>query len=67
MNFWKEHVTLRCGLIAAFFVLGLALVILGWRMTGELLGLGIMILGTAFLLAALMIYNKPYETPSGRG
>lgn len=28
MEFWKEHVTLRAVLIAAFFVLGLVLVIL---------------------------------------
>lgn len=50
-------------LITLFFVAGLALVILGWKMTGQLVGLGIMILGVIFLLAALSVYNKPYETP----
>ena len=66
MKFWKEHVTLRCALIAAFFILGLSLVIIGWKMTGQLAGLGIMILVTACLLGALRIYNKPYETPAGK-
>lgn len=63
MNFWKEHVTLRVTLIALFFIAGLALVISGWKMTGQLAGLGIMILGVIFLLTALSVYNKPYETP----
>ena len=45
---------------------GLVLVVSGWKMTGKLAGLGIMVLGVIFLLAALMVYNKPYETPSRR-
>lgn len=61
MNFWKEHANLRVVIIAAFFVIGLALVICGWKMTGKLLGLGIMLVGLVLLLAALMIYNKPFE------
>lgn len=60
MNFWKEHATLRVLVIACFFVVGLALVILGWTMTGKLAGLGIMILGVVFLLTALFVYNKPF-------
>lgn len=64
MNFWKEHVKLRVSLIALFAIVGLILVIAGWKMTGELLGLGIMILGVILLLAALFIYNKPFTTPS---
>lgn len=64
MEFWKEHVKLRVALIAAFFVVGLILVISGWKMTGQLAGLGIMILGVILLLAALFIYNKPFTTPS---
>ena len=64
MNFWKEHVKLRVSLIALFAIVGLILVIIGWKMTGELLGLGIMILGVILLLAALFIYNKPFTTPS---
>ena len=52
---------LRLSLITAFFVAGLILVIVGWKMTGQLGGLGLMILGVVLLLAALMIYNKPFE------
>ena len=52
---------LRLSLITAFFVAGLILVIVGWKMTGQLGGLGLMILGVILLLAALMIYNKPFE------
>ena len=53
MAFWKEHPALRIVLIAVLFVLAITLVIVGWTMTGELAGLGIMILGVALLLAAL--------------
>lgn len=67
MEFWKEHVALRMVIIAAFFVVGLILVVTGWKMTGSLAGLGIMIVGVAFLLAALMVYNKPFETPKKKG
>lgn len=63
MEFWKEHAAFRMTLIALFFVAGLALVIFGWKMTGQLVGLGIMILGVIFLLTALFVYNKPYEPP----
>lgn len=66
MEFWKEHVTLRVTLIAAFAVLGVICTIVGWKMTGELAGLGIMMLGVVFLLVALSVYNKPFETPSRR-
>ena len=61
MALWKEHPALRIVLIAVLFVLAITLVIVGWTMTGELAGLGIMILGVALLLAALAIYNKPFE------
>lgn len=61
MKFWKEHAALRMILIALFFVLGIACVFGGWRMTGKLAGLGIMLLGLVLLLAALMIYNKAFE------
>ena len=63
MKFWKEHVGLRAACIAIFFIVGLILVFAGWSMTGRLSGLGLMIVGVILLLAALMIYNKPYETP----
>ena len=64
MNFWKEHVKLRLALIAVFFILGIVLVITGWKMTGEMNGLIRMIVGVMSLLVALYIYNKPYTTPS---
>ena len=62
MKFWKEHTTLRASLIALFFFAGLGLVVYGWTLTGKLSGLGLMIVGVILLLAALMIYNKPFET-----
>ena len=61
MNFWKEHATLRGVLIALFFVLGMILTIVGWKMTGELVGLGIMLVGVVLLLTALFVYNAPYS------
>lgn len=66
MEFWKEHIKLRVLLIALFAALGIALVIVGWKMTGQLTGLGLMMLGVVFLLVALSVYNKPFETPSRR-
>ncbi len=59
-QFFKNHPALRTILIALFFVAGLALTFVGWKMTGALLGLGLMILGLIFLLTALFVYNKPY-------
>ena len=64
MEFWKEHIKLRVAVITLFFVLGVVMVISGWKMTGQIAGLGIMMLGVSFLLAALFVYNKPFTTPS---
>ncbi|MGN0335293.1 MAG: DUF6903 family protein [Lachnospiraceae bacterium] len=64
MNYWKEHVKLRVLLIAVFCVLGIAMVVGGWKMTGQLAGLGIMVVGVSFLLVSLFLYNKPFQTPS---
>lgn len=61
MKFWKEHANLRIIFIFLFFIIGLGLVIGGWRLTGKLTGLGLMLLGLVFLLTALMVYNKPFE------
>ncbi|MCI8418639.1 MAG: hypothetical protein HFI33_14285 [Lachnospiraceae bacterium] len=66
MKFWKEHVALRIWFMVVFFVAGLGLVIGGWKMTGKLLGLGLMVLGLILLLAAIMIYNKPFEDSKRR-
>ena len=64
MNFWKNHTALRICLIALFFVAGLVLTIVGWKMTGKLEGLGLMLVGIILLLTALFLYNKPYAGKS---
>jgi hypothetical protein len=61
MNFWKNHAALRGVLIALFFVLGLVLTIVGWKMTGKIEGLGLMLVGIVLLLTALFVYNAPYS------
>ena len=61
MNFWKNHTSLRFILIALFFVVGLTLTLVGWKMTGELAGLGLMLVGIVLLLTALFVYNAPYS------
>lgn len=61
MKFWKEHASLRIILIALFFLAGMALVVAGWKMTGKMTGLVMMLAGLVLLLAALMIYNKRFE------
>ena len=48
-------------LIALFFLGGMGLVIYGWTLSGKLAGLGIMLVGLVLLLAALFIYNKPFQ------
>ena len=53
--------TLRSVLILVFFVLGMVLTVAGWKMTGELAGLGIMLVGIILLLTALFVYNHPYR------
>ena len=58
---WKNHEKLRAVLITLFFILGLVLTFVGWRMTGKLAGLGIMCVGVVFLLTALFVYNAPYN------
>ena len=61
MNFWKNHTTLRGTLIVLFFVIGMILTIAGWKMTGKLEGLGLMLVGIILLLVALFVYNAPYR------
>ena len=60
MKFWKEHTALRMVLMLASFVLGIFLLIYGWKQTGQLGVLGLMLLGT------LALYNKPFEDPKKR-
>ena len=59
--FWKTHPALRIVLMLILFVLSIALVVAGWKMTGQLAGLGIMLVGVALLLAMLAIYNATYQ------
>ena len=61
MNFWKNHATLRGVLIALFFIVGLVLTLVGWKMTGKLEGLGLMLVGIVLLLTAMFVYNAPYS------
>ena len=48
-------------LMIVLFVLSVVLVVAGWKMTGQLAGLGIMLVGVALLLAVLAIYNATYQ------
>mgnify|MGYP001543210855 FL=1 len=57
--YWKNHPALRMMLV--LFVLALVLVVSGWKMTGQLAGLGIMLVGVALLLAVLALYNAAYD------
>ena len=59
--FWKNNPALRIVLMIVLFVLSIALVVAGWKMTGQLAGLGIMLVGVALLLAVLTIYNATYQ------
>ena len=61
MNFWKNHATLRSVLIVLFFVVGMVLTLAGWKMTGKLEGLGLMLVGIVLLLTALFLYNARYK------
>jgi hypothetical protein len=61
MDFFKKHATIRGLLIVLFFVLGMILTIAGWKMTGKLEGLGLMLVGIVLLLTALFVYNAPYS------
>ena len=60
-KYFKDHPTLRSLLMLVLFVLALALVVSGWKMTGQLAGLGIMLAGVALLLAVLALYNAAYD------
>ena len=60
-TFWKTHPALRIVLMIVLFVLSIALVVAGWKMTGQLAGFGIMLAGVALLLAVLAIYNATYQ------
>ena len=52
---------LRSVLIVLFFVVGMVLTIAGWKMTGKLEGLELMLVDIILLLTALFVYNAPYR------
>ncbi len=60
MNFWKEHSQLRIILMLITFVLGMILIVRGWMMTGQMAGLGLMLVGVALILATLYLYNARF-------
>jgi len=63
MEFFKENPRIRMISILVSFVIAIFLVITGWQMTGQMAGLIKMIVGVAFLLVALKIYNINFEDP----
>ena len=66
MQFWKEHTALRVALMLITFVLGMFLLVFGWKMTGQMKGLGLMLAGVVLVLITLALYNKPFEDPKKR-
>lgn len=60
-KFLKEHTALRISLIALCFVVGMVLLVMGWKMTGQMKGLVLMIVGVVVLLASLWLYNRPFR------
>ena len=63
MELFKENPGIRMISILVSFVIAIFLVITGWQMTGQMAGLIKMIVGVAFLLVALKIYNITFEEP----
>ena len=63
MKFWKTHQTLRMGLMGLLFLAGLALVVGGWRETGKLMGVAVMLVGVWGLLTALINAHRPVGQP----
>ena len=63
MEFWKENPGLRIGLMLISFLAGLGLLIYGWQQTGQLSGLGLMLVGVLLLLVTLWLYNKAFQDP----
>ena len=51
----ESNSMVRVILMLVLFVLALVLVVAGWKMTGQLAGLGIMLVGVALLLAVLYL------------
>lgn len=52
---------IRIILICLFFAVGMILTFVGWKMTGKMEGLLLMIVGIIFLLTALFVYNSRFR------
>ena len=63
MEFLKQNPGVRIILILVSFIIAVFFVITGWQMTGQMAGLIKMMVGVAFLLVALKIYNITFEDP----
>ena len=63
MEFFKENPGIRVLLILISVIIALFLVFTGWQMTWEMAVLIKMMVGVAFLLVALKIYNINFEDP----
>lgn len=61
MKIFEDNPVVRIVSILICFIAGIALVLTGWKQTGELGGLFQMLVGVAGLLIALAIYNYPYR------
>ena len=57
----KMHPILRIVLMSLFSMLGLAMVLAGWCLTGQLNGLFMMLVGIVLMLTALFLYNQAYQ------
>ena len=57
----KMHPALRIVLMGLLCILGLAMVLVGWSMTGQLNGLVLMLVGIVLMLTALLLYNRAYR------
>ena len=66
MEFWKKYPSLRIALMLITFVAGFVLLIAGWKMTGQMKGLGLMLVGLALLLCTLYLYNTRFADPPER-
>ncbi len=64
MRFWKDHAALRIVLMVLFFVVGLALVLYGWSLTGQMTGLILMLVGIILMLTTLLLYNQRFTSRS---